>query len=106
MNFIFKNKLEKMNYFGLILVTFIIIYFLILVATYVFQRNLLYHPKENNYSGDQLNVSIEKITYVLRRHCFPQKENAPSRPSTHDNLFPYYLYEEEQRRSSYEHFKK
>ena len=61
MNFIFKNKLEKMNYFVLILVTFIIIYFLILVATYVFQRNLLYHPKENNYSGDQLNVSIEKI---------------------------------------------
>jgi len=53
-----------------------------------------------------INVSIEKITYVLRRHCFPQKENAPSPPSTHDNLFPYYLYMEEQRKSSYEHFKK
>ena len=51
-------------------------------------------------------IFIEKITYVLRRHCLPQKENAPSRPSTHDNLFPYYLYEEEQKKSSYEHFKK
>ena len=54
-----------------------------------------------------INVSIEKITYVLRRHCFPQKENAsPPPPSTHDNLSPYYLYEEEQKKSSYEHFKK
>ena len=60
MNFIFKKKLVKMNYFALIFLTFIIIYFLILVATYVFQRNLLYHPKENNYSGDSLSVSIEK----------------------------------------------
>jgi len=60
MNFIFKKKLVKMNYFALIFLTFIIIYFLILVATYVFQRNLLYHPKENNYSGDPLSVSIEK----------------------------------------------
>ena len=61
MNFIFKNKLEKMNYFALIFLTFIIIYFLILFLTYVFQRNLLYHPKENNYSGDQLRISIEKV---------------------------------------------
>ena len=51
-------------------------------------------------------IFIKKITYVLRRHCLPQKEYASSRPSSHDNLFPYYLYEEEQRKSSYEHFKK
>ena len=61
MNFLFKNKLVKMNYFVLILLTFITIYFLIVAATYLFQRNLLYHPKENNYSGDQLTVSIEKV---------------------------------------------
>ena len=53
-----------------------------------------------------INVSIEKITYVLRQHCLPKKEYSPSPPSTHDILFPYYLYEEEQRKSSYEHFKK
>jgi fermentation-respiration switch protein FrsA (DUF1100 family) len=28
---------------------------------YFFQRNLLYHPTENNYHGDELKVSIEKI---------------------------------------------
>ena len=27
----------------------------------MFQRNLLYHPTENNYSGDKLIVSVEKI---------------------------------------------
>ena len=61
MNFLFKNKLVKMNYFVLIFLTFIIIYFLIVAGVYLFQRNLLYHPKENNYSGDQLTVSIEKV---------------------------------------------
>ena len=61
MNFLFKKNLVKMNYFTIILLTFLIIYFLILVSTYVFQRNLLYHPKENNYSGDDLLVNIEKV---------------------------------------------
>ena len=57
-----------------------------------------------------INVSIKKITYVLRRHCLPQikEKNVidSHAPTTHDNMFPYYLYEEEQRKSSYEHFKK
>ena len=61
MNFLFKKHLLKMNYFTFILLTFVIIYFLILIYTYIFQRNLLYHPRENNYFGDQLLVSIEKI---------------------------------------------
>ena len=61
MNFLFKKNLVKMHYFTIILLTFLIIYFLILVSTYVFQRNLLYHPKENNYSGDHLLVNIEKV---------------------------------------------
>ncbi len=50
-----------MNYLTLILLTFLLIYFFILISTYVFQRNLLYHPKENNYFGDELLVSIEKV---------------------------------------------
>ena len=50
-----------MNYFVLILLTFVVIYFFILISTYLFQRNLLYHPGENNYSGDQLTVFIEKV---------------------------------------------
>ena len=50
-----------MNYFTLILLIFVVIYFFILISTYLFQRNLLYHPGENNYFGDQLTVSIEKV---------------------------------------------
>ena len=50
-----------MNYFTFILLITAIIYFLVLVYTYIFQRNLLYHPTENNYSGDQLVVKIEKV---------------------------------------------
>lgn len=55
-----------------------------------------------------INVSINKITYVLRQHCLPKKEYSPPRDKliTHDTLFPYYLYQEEQKKSSYEHFKK
>jgi uncharacterized protein len=61
MNFLFKKNFKKMNYFTLILTIFVITYFLILVITYIFQRNLLYHPKENNYFGDELIISIKKI---------------------------------------------
>ena len=50
-----------MNYLVLILLIFISIYFFILISTYFFQRNLLYHPAENNYYGDRLIVSIEKV---------------------------------------------
>ena len=61
MNFLFKKNLIKMNYFTTILLIFIIIYFFILISTYIFQRNLLYHPSENNYSSDTLDVSIIKV---------------------------------------------
>ena len=61
MNFLFKKKITKMNYFIQILSFFILIYLVILVSTYLFQRNLLYHPTENNYSGDRLLVPIDKI---------------------------------------------
>ena len=50
-----------MNYFTKILMFFILIYFFIIIFTYFFQRNLLYHPSENNYSGDKIVVSVEKI---------------------------------------------
>ncbi len=43
---------------------FLIIFFcylFILVFLYFYQRNLLYHPNENNYSGDEISVDIKKI---------------------------------------------
>ena len=57
MNFLFK----KMNYLTTILLIFVLTYFLILISTYIFQRNLLYHPSEDNYLGDELDVQIEKV---------------------------------------------
>ena len=60
MDFLFKKNLIKMNYITTILLIFLLIYFFILISTYIFQRNLLYHPTENNYSGDQILVSIKK----------------------------------------------
>ena len=50
-----------MNYLLFILLSFLLVYFFILVFTYLFQRNLLYHPNENNYSGDKISVLIETI---------------------------------------------
>ena len=50
-----------MNYFVLIFLFFISIYFFILISTFIFQRNLLYHPTENNYFGDKILVDVEKI---------------------------------------------
>ena len=44
----------------LLLIIFLI-YFLFLVFLYFYQRNLLYHPKENNYFGDKVSVSFERV---------------------------------------------
>ena len=51
----------KMNYFIIILLFFLLSYFFIVVLVYTFQRNLLYHPSENNYYGDDLLVSVERV---------------------------------------------
>ena len=61
MNFLLKKYLMKMNYFIIILLFFLLSYFFIVVLVYTFQRNLLYHPSENNYYGDDLLVSVERV---------------------------------------------
>ena len=38
-----------------------IFYLLILIFIFFNQRNLLYHPSENNYSGDKINFSYEEV---------------------------------------------
>ena len=53
-------KKFRKNLLQIILFIFFI-YFLILVFLYFYQRNLLYHPSENNYSGDKISVNIEKV---------------------------------------------
>ena len=54
-----KLKIRKYNLqviFGII-----VIYLLILAFLFIFQRSLMYHPDENNYSGDKLEVDIQKV---------------------------------------------
>ena len=51
---------SRKNLLQLVLIIFFL-YFLVLVFLYFFQRNLLYHPNENNYSDDKISVDIEKV---------------------------------------------
>ncbi len=41
-------------------------YMLVLIFLYFNQRNLMYHPNENNYSNDQLSVNIEKVKILTK----------------------------------------
>ena len=50
-----------MNYLAVILLTFILAYFLLLIFTYFFQRNLLYSPKVNSYEDDKILVNVEIV---------------------------------------------
>ena len=52
-----KKKMYILYIFGLA----VLIYLIIAFVLYNYQRSLLYHPSENNYSGDKLTVSIEKV---------------------------------------------
>tara|TARA_B100001250_G_scaffold284721_1_gene246803 strand:+ start:2066 stop:2881 length:816 start_codon:yes stop_codon:yes gene_type:complete len=56
------NNKKMYNLFLVGLVIFI--YFMVTTGLYIFQRNLLYHPVENNYHGDILAVEIEKVKIV------------------------------------------
>ena len=53
-------KIIRKNLLQLIFIIFFI-YLFVLVLLYFYQRNLLYHPNENNYSGDKILVDIEKV---------------------------------------------
>jgi len=44
-----------------IVIGIIVIYASLLVLLFIFQRNLMYHPDENNYFGDKLEVDVQKI---------------------------------------------
>ena len=53
-------KKFRKNLLQLVFIIFFI-YFFVLVFLYFGQRNLLYHPNENNYSGDEILVDIKKV---------------------------------------------
>ena len=54
-------KLKRRNFLLEIIIGIFVIYSTVLIILFIFQRNLMYHPDENNYFGDKLEVSIEKV---------------------------------------------
>ena len=50
-----------MKYFYLALSSIILAYIGITIFIYFYQRNLLYHPSENNYLNDKINFDYEEL---------------------------------------------
>ena len=44
-----------------IIIGIVVVYTSVLILLFIFQRNLMYHPKENNYFGDKLEVEVQKV---------------------------------------------
>jgi predicted alpha/beta-fold hydrolase len=42
----------------------IVVYASVLILLFIFQRNLMYHPLENNYSGDIMEVEVDKVKII------------------------------------------
>ena len=41
-----------------VIIGIIVVYVSVLILLFIFQRSLMYHPEENNYSGDKLEVEV------------------------------------------------
>ena len=54
-------KLKRRNFFLEFIIGIAVIYLSVLIVLFIFQRSLMYHPLENNYFGDKLEVNIEKV---------------------------------------------
>ena len=54
-------KIKRRNFFLEIIIGIVVVYTSVLVILFIFQRNLMYHPQENNYFGDKLEVEVEKV---------------------------------------------
>jgi fermentation-respiration switch protein FrsA (DUF1100 family) len=50
-----------MKYFYLAVSSVVLAYFIIILFVYFYQRNLLYHPSENNYLNDKIIFNYEEI---------------------------------------------
>ena len=50
-----------MKYFYIAITSIFLAYISILLFTYFYQRNLLYHPSENNYQGDSINFNYQEV---------------------------------------------
>ena len=50
-----------MKYLYLTLSFLIIAYIVLIIFIYFYQRNLLYHPSENNYQNDKIQFNYDEI---------------------------------------------
>ena len=50
-----------MKYLYLAISSVVLAYFVIILFVYFYQRNLLYHPSENNYLNDKITFNYEEI---------------------------------------------
>ena len=50
-----------MKYLYLILSSIVIAYIVLIIFIYFYQRNLLYHPSDNNYQGDKIQFDYDEI---------------------------------------------
>ena len=66
------NKKRMYNLFLVSLV--VIVYLLVTLGLFIYQRSLLYHPVENNYYGDKLTVEVKKIQIPKKNSLL---ENSP-----------------------------
>ena len=57
-------KISRRNFLLVIFIGILVIYASVLIVLFIFQRNLMYHPNENNYFGDKLEVEIEKVKII------------------------------------------
>ena len=54
-------KIKRRNFFLEIIIGILVVYTSVLITLFIFQRNLMYHPQENNYFGDKLEVKVQKV---------------------------------------------
>ena len=50
-----------MKYLYSIIPAIILAYILVIIFVYFYQRNLLYHPSENNYQNDEVEFNYEEV---------------------------------------------
>ena len=55
---------NKKMYILFLIILVSLVYFFASLGLNIFQRDLLYHPTENNYDGDKLTVNIEEVKII------------------------------------------
>ena len=50
-----------MKYLYLVISSIALVYFVVILFVYFYQRSLLYHPSENNYLNDKINFNYKEI---------------------------------------------